>query len=47
MYNFFIDKLNEKDVDHFTTDIGLKIRKDIFYKTYKTLLPEIRNLYSK
>lgn len=28
-------------------EVILKIRKDIFYKTYKTLLPEIRNLYSK
>ncbi len=25
--NLFINNLNEKDVDHFTTDIGLKLRK--------------------
>ena len=29
MYNYGIGELNKKDVDHFTTDIGLKIRRVI------------------
>lgn len=29
MKNLFINELNKKDVEHFTTNIGLKIRKDI------------------
>ncbi len=29
MYNYFIGDLDKKDVDHFTTDAGLKIRRDI------------------
>lgn len=29
MKNIYINNLNEKDVDHFTTDTGLKIRKTI------------------
>ncbi len=32
MYNYGIGELNKKGVDDFTTDIGLKIRKDIKQK---------------
>jgi len=41
--NFFIENMDKKDVDHFTTDIGLKLRKK-FDKLFKKLCNVFTNV---
>lgn len=43
MRNFFIENMDKKDVDHFTTDIGLKLRKK-FDKLFKKLCNVFTNV---